>query len=647
VRWNAGLACVFAACQPWRTTGQDCSIDPPVPGDLVIEPLQCTEQLLPGGDGLVGADWFVATAWWRGVIRHPESSLTQSGVDGLTLIDAAPWGADDQLHELIPLVDGGWLHIDQWHVTSSGLVIDGRVAALPDEPVVGGVRRSVEWTFDPDEPWLAAEGANGWFIHPRGEVTLGAQAMIHADATLWFEGRVDRDLGGAVRVTGGRLLLDEPEGAIERVATGATIAGVTDGTHLELFRAGDLVARIPTTSPFRWDVPAIDAVRAVGSGSPSDTAPPSEDLLLLLGPSARVAITPSPARSLIASWSGREQGGDMPLPPLGGVIEVGAGERFVTVDAGFGHTPASTTLTLNEGETVHWTPWIGERDDDGGWVALGIGLPSDRSTDWRGSDARASLMAHSAGHDVAVFLVNRGTAVIDPSRWGLPLLAHGGTRIRGDGWVVEAWPVRPSTRKNSYGTVQFDVPDPATALQMASGGAATDRHLRVDVATLVELGPPEAIDLAPTAVRLDRPDDALDAWSPWFAWLDAGHALSPTGPVTWVSVADPGTLTLAEVDLALSRGATVASNGPRIELSVSTARPGDALPWDGSHTAIIHPDGGDLQDLWLVTDLGALPWPSDQAAPMTGRPRWALAVGLGPTTWAATGPIWFPAPALE
>ena len=103
------LPLLALACQPAgepefvETT--TCLTTPPTSG-VWVQPRQCGEQTPPGGEGTVG-DLVLANAKMRAILRQPAHALTVPGIGGGTLVDIAPWGHGDVLHEAIPIVGGG------------------------------------------------------------------------------------------------------------------------------------------------------------------------------------------------------------------------------------------------------------------------------------------------------------------------------------------------------------------------------------------------------------------------------------------------------------------------------------------------------------------------------------------------------------
>jgi hypothetical protein len=662
----AAALLLLGACQPWRwPDAAVCDPFPPSPGTLVIGPLVCAEQVPEGGEGRAGSDLYVATPHYRAVLRHPQDALTLSGAGGLTLIDWAPWGGPDVLHEAVPLVRDGSLIVVDHTVGDDFLLVDGLVGSLPDRAVTEGEAARIVWRFDPDEPRLWVDGADGWFVHARGDVERVGRSLLLPGASLVAEGPVTDDLGGAVRTGLGGLWLDAPADVWSWRGEQAW-TGHVDGS-LELWAGDEPWGRVPG-GDVQLSLPAaVTHGRAVGVGR----APrPQEEL------TAVDELQAGPMGTLDVRWSddgpdwatvhwehadGRR--GSAVLASPGGGVPVGAGEVAIEPSAGARWTvdPQSVVLGADEVQAVELA-WR-ERLPRAGWAAVTLDRPTDRSRTHRGTD-RAVLDAVAAdGFDYAALLAVDDTTAVDPEALGHPRLrVHGGTRVEGDGWRVEAWPVRPSDKKNAHGTLQYPVHDPVEALQLAAGGASRITNLRVDLPTLDALGAPHEADQPPHLVALEAPGDGLVDWAVWMRWLDAGRLVGPTGPVTWVPVPDPDLLTSAEVDAALRRGAVVASTGPRLQVTIDGLAPGDLAPLPSLATGdtgdtgtpapptvevYVHDVSGGLDELLVLGAGGEIlaTLPPEAGATVEVAPaRWMVVVGLGDTDWAVTGPIWVDPP---
>ncbi len=606
-----------------------------------MEPLRCADQRMVGGEGRINADLWVATDRFRAVLRHPESALTIAHVGGMSLLDLGSWpDGVDRVHEAVPLVEGGWLDVDDWWLDGTTVLMEGIVVSLPDQVAPGEGRRvTVRWVFEGDT--IRAEGADGFYVHPRGLVTRDARSLSTADLVIRDDG-TELDLGGAVRVRGNEFVVDRPEAAWAR---GDDLVEVlTTASELELQWEGEVVGRVPVDpeAPSVW-VEAVDAVRATSPRTAPGPWVPLDAAVVEapLGAEGLVDLVLPGERGAIVHWSFPDgRSGDRTMGPEGGLLGLGAGLVTLSIDPDPRRQAWTLDVEIGEGETVEVeVPRRGaaERSD---WALVLLGAPSDRNRSWRGTDNEAVRRAHAAGFDAAAFLVEDDTTTIDP--WALaqlPLVAHGGLVRRGVGpegpWRIDAWPVDENTRKNAHGAVGGPTDDPLVALTSAWGGDGTPRHLRVDLPTLAALGPAHTLPVLPDLVLLDAPDDDLGNWGPWLDRLAEGRTLVPTGPVTWAKVADRTRLTLADVDQALFAGEVSAGSGPRVTLERSRRGVLAQGRIDGGHTLELWTDRGLLHR----TDAPTLRWPDRPDA------RWVLAVLRSGPEWAVAGPVWLVDPA--
>jgi len=405
-------------CAPWRFDEVLCDAQPPEAGTVHIGPLLCSDQLPTGGNGRIGADLYVATPTYRAILRSPQDALTLSGTGGLTLVDWARWGESDMLHELVPLVDGGWLHPTDWTVGARTVEVIGVVGALPDRDTPQGAASSVVWTFPADRPCVQATGADGWFVHASGGVERQGRSLQRGSTTLASGGSVTDDLGGAMRLAEGELCLDASRDVWSWLGSTA-ISGDADG-ELELWSDDELVGRLPRGS-FDTTVPdVVSRVRAVADdAAPGDFLAIGHDLTPTTGPAGSVDLAlPEDGRWRSVAWTHADgRSGTTILPSGGGSVGTGAGTVTLTVTRGPTDEPWSQTLEVvgDDDPTTTTTDTAAESEPllvevearfaQGAWASVGIGRPSDRSRSWRGTDARALSLGAADGLDYQVFLV--------------------------------------------------------------------------------------------------------------------------------------------------------------------------------------------------------------------------------------------------
>lgn len=646
----------LAACQPVPEPPlpDGCDSSEPVEGTTLVGLVACEAQLLTDGEGR-GADAIIANHWVRAIVRHPESALTLLGVGGGTLVDVAPWGYRDRLHEVVPLVDGGWLDVDGFVVESDRVVVEGAVAPILGRPAPStlGERREVAWVPDPDGPWLRAEGADGLWIHVAGDFELLDGQLWSESVLVGHDGALVEDLGGPILTDGtGLLVAPTTDGAGHLPVPVLPISGeAPDAERIALYRRGERVGHVILTGPtFHVDVPAmVDAIRAEADGrAPSPFVKPDLDVSLALGPAGTLEIllahvgTPRP---VAVSWQDRTgRSGTELLPPGGGALTLGAGSY--TLDLSAGPTVAATSVRVDvpAGATETVSVTLAPVFDPGARVLVALPWHGPRSLDWRGSETRAldEAVAQGVGYAVVAPMNEVGAAEADPDvlawiRW------RNGTHLVAPAANVIAWPWSASGRQAAHGAIDPHGLDTSTALAAAS---VSGRETAVDLATLARLGAPWGP--RPDFVRLDDPDmTPAVAWAAWFAWLDAGIALAPLGPLTWVDIADPEALSEVDIEAGLLRGQVAPTTGPLLRLTVNGAGSGDVaeVPARGSVPARVELRGAPADATVVVVGDGGREVARGQGVvlvPTTD--RYLVAVAWWDGGWAATGPVWLHPP---
>lgn len=641
--WLLLTACQPSPSAPWSA---DCPGRPEA-GDVVIAPVSCEDQLLSGGEG-TGADLWVATAWYRAILRHPDSSMTLAGLGGGTLVDGAAWGSHDGLHEVVPLVDGGWLTSVEIEVEADSVVVRGELASAPGlAPVTApGEVREVRYVPDPDSPWLEIEGADGLWVHARGRYEVLGGRLVSTRRTYDPDGSGLLDLGGAVVSDGSALFLGDSAAAMEWLGTVHVSGSAPDATSLLLLEGDTPVGRVRLDTPdFSTRVPAsVTALRAEAPGhAASATSPPGEDLELVLGGAGDVELQlawSGRPRPVLATWKHADgRGGSQVLGATGGALSTGAGDVTVTLSAG---PEVHTTLTAEAPGVLRALLHV--RGERSGWSRVVLGAPVDRSLDYRGTDEDALALQVGAGAQLAVLAPAGDVAPAVES--DLPVRTRPGARLELDQGSILAWPWDASARLGAHGAPRPQGLTVEEGLAIAWGGPARQRFTALDLAALEAIpSPPWRVWPPPDYVRLDHPES--HSWAPWFAWLDAGIDLVPVGPAALVD-APPG-VAAAQLEDALRRGAACATSG----------HPGAAVaawPWFDGHAllqldawgagvdraALLGPGGGEL----ATWEIDRLPWSDTVVVPEAS--WWVLVVWEeGGEGWAATRPLWWNAPPLE
>lgn len=636
----------------------------PLAGDIVVAPLACEARVPQFGEGQPAADLWLATEQYRAVLRHAQDSLTVRGVGGATLVDLAPWPGVDTIHEIVPIVGGGWLVDVTVAPEIDGYTVSGTVAALPGlVPTDPGARRTVRYRASPDAPFLDVEGAEGFRIHPLGDEVLYDGFARTPGRMVGAQGEVV-DAGGGYDVFGtDRLVvgLDPVVWAGLAEEDPQTLGGTATGAEeIVLFRGGREVGRIPiASSELALVVPAdIDGVRSEASGyAPSPVVPPGSAVSLVLGAAGSLAVAPvwedGRPHWLSISWTSADaRAGIRRLGPDGGTLALGAGTFDLVVSAGPAFETAALHVELRPDEVQLLPLRLPARIDPGSYVLAGFRRPSDRSRDWRGSDATAAAQAAADGLSYATFTPLEDVSSVSAATPGFPpLLVRNGVTRAGDGYTIASWSWSSNDGKALHGAPIAPPRSPTDEAAAMSGGPGASRILNVDLGWLSAAGLPP-LPVHPDQVWLDRPRDGLGSWSPWFDWLDRSRPVIPTGPWTWVHVEDPLRIGIADIEQALARGDVCAGTGPRLALLVDQRPPGEEVSEvEGPHTIAIGLEGREgIDHLALVTEGGAteaLPLLPLQGLERMLASRWVLVAAWsddpeGP--WAVTGPVWLSAP---
>ncbi len=623
---------------------------------MVAGVVACSEQALPGGEGTV-EDLLLANAVVKLLLRHPTDALTVRA-GGATVLDAAPWDGTDRLHEVVPVVGGGWLDVDEVTTDDGRVEVSGRVVPLlPDRPASAeGERRSVRYVLRPDEPWLYVEGADGLYVHPQGDLELFERSIVAGDTVYaWDPGVEVEDLGGALFLHGaGRLLVSDRAQAWGWLADGDArrLEGTSTGAATLLLTSGGRPFGRVGVQNGAFDVevpPEVDGVRAEATGrATSETVPPRTHLDLPLGGSGTLVLLPSwvhQARPLDVAWRAQDgRSARVLVDPDGASLSLGAGVHELTLSGGPAYRPQTLRVELAPGQVETVGVQLVPRFDPGAWVALGIGRPCDRARDYRGSNLTSAVATAGDGLVWTVFAAEDDVCGTSSGRNWPQLLWADGVWLRGEGWSVLSWPWRVRAREALHGGVQQAGLGPADAAAALWGGFDDNRTLLVNAGWLDAVGPPHLVSPRPDLVALE----GLDDLGPWLAWLDAQRAVVPMGPVTWVPVTDPAQLGASDVEQPLVKGNVVAGNGPLVWLTVDGLPPGEIVSAgdtgvEPTYQVSVDVRGGDVDRVRLIGEGGVVlgeigPEGGTVTRPLPG--GYLLAVAEGEAEWAVTGPVW-------
>lgn len=637
-----------------------------------MAPVACDAMFLTRGVESTEDIW-LANNVFRAVVKHPYSSYSIVGIGGGTVIDAGIWGYGDWLHEVVPLVRGGWLDVEDMELMEDGVLLKGTIASLPDMPSPGeGEPAEVRWRIEPDSNWLHFEGADGLYLHGDGELKLYDGWLWNDTHVYGHDGHLVRDLGGAIRVDGAsKLLIADPHTALrEKVGgRGTPVSGTaTNAQRIVLIRDGEITGLFPVQGDgtFAAVVPAdTDWIRAQATGrSNSDWFVPGLDRQIgLAGPGSfevRPVWASEQRRPIRVDWTSFDgRAATNVLPSTGGTLFLGFGQYTATISAGPAFRPVTIDTEVDGVAVESIAVDLEERFDPGSWVAAGFGWQTDRSRTWRGTDTFPALDAYSRGADYVILAAEDDVADISDDGTAFPQMLHdnGSWTVAADGsWRVLTWPWTRSSHRPAGGAVDVRGLDANDAFAAATGAFTRDRHSVVDLGWLAQAPSPWAVDPRPEAVLLTPPGtEGPAAWSEWFDWLDAGAALTPVGELAWFEVPDRETPTRQDVLQSFHAGRSVATTGPWLSLEVDGAPISEEVDPESTapYAAIVELRGGlDVDHLALIGTGGTVwgSWPVDEEVELFGQlvdpGRWLIAVAWDDegTAFAATGPVWVEPP---
>lgn len=559
---------------------------------MLATSVACGSMLFANGDG-DSPDLWIGNDLYRAVLRHPQASLSLAGLGGVTIVDAAAWDRPDFVYEIAPLVGGGWLDVDDLTFVEHGLQVSGIVRALPARDAPGeGDRRTVTWRAAAGDPWLHAEGAEGFWISTTAAATRVDGWLMSEPSVLGHDGTVVSDLGGAIVVEGASSLLfsDTTRAWALRPGEHQQVSGTaSDATAVDLMAGGALVGRVPVAGDGSFDatVPAhVDGLRAIASGrAHSAITPPGAAVPLAIGGTGSVNLRPVwpdgvRQRPMGVAWVAPDgRSGLLRMEPAGTRIPTGAGVIDLWVSAGPAWNTRALRVELPPGASadlqVAMEPAMSAT---GTRVLTTLGWEGGRARTQGVSSADRARAAVAEGYEYAVLTaqddVSRTIPYLNDAAW--IRTTDGVTLTSPDGGSISAWPWGEDSGRSGHGAPRARDLSPQEALRLAWGGPSIDRYTRVDLAVLAALDEaPWAIEPTPSFVTLDVPGGPpFDAWAPWFRWLDAGRFVRPDGPDLWLDVGTPKRYGPVEITRALQAGDLSCGDGAWLTLRIDGVGPG-------------------------------------------------------------------------
>lgn len=605
-RWSPALLLVTGCSTALRPAVDEAACDPRTlaAGEVRVRRVPCSDELMTGGEALRG-DFLLENARLRAFFKS-DHALSRHGGSGGTLVDLAPPETPDGLVEVVPLIGDAWMaeaDLEPWAEGDRvGLDVTG---VLPDGRV-----HTVTWTLDADAPTLGLDGADAVMVVPgmnaaRVGDTLEARSGLSGGASLLYASDgIATDLGGWVRWDGVSQL---HAGTRETVVAArwperVHVSGETDGTAVSVRGAEGLLTRIPVRGGrFDAEVPAATTgLTAWKSGhEDSPTEPPGEELVLPVGAPGFLSVRAEDpdGRPLPATvWWGEERW----WTGTGGVpLGVGPGTRDLTVSAGPRYSIAALGTTRVR-DAVEIAVVLEPAHHEAALADLSIPAWPDPST--RRSSSRQLGLAAARGARFAVTTAadEIPDAVHDADTARFLTAFAGSHSPTADHGTVAAWPWSRSARRPAHGAADWRSLDASDVLALHADGGS--RFTVVEPAWLDTAGPVFDWAPAPDAVRLSGPQD-LERVAPA---LDAGAALGFVGPWTWLAGAAPEGPEIVASERALHTGATVAGNGPWIEVDVLGLGPGAQLdaPWMPVSVRCSGPDWMPISHARIIGDGG-------------------------------------------
>ncbi len=595
-------------------------------GQLRVKRVGCTGELPSGSDGRRG-DILLENQHLSLVFRASPEALSKHRIGGGTLIDATPSGVSDHLIEAIPLVQGGWMKVEEmdWGQDAEGgwVRVAGTSMGVPGlDDVQEGEPVQVTWRLAVDSRTVSFEGASQLYVHPGRDHVLVDTGFYRSGQALLSDAEGIQDLGGAVILEDLRkIVVGDWDPAQQELYTQASAGVCEDGG---LVQALDAQGRVVAWMPPSWETMLPESARTLRCAARREIWGPEQ-------PIGSESLEPGVFGTWIPIWDG----------PEAFVVQGPLGEQVVGPDQSLSLPPGEHALRLEAGPE---------------WNALELDLVVKASVihfseldwtarvepgDWRQADFFRSPWPSVGSRleplDDAQLAAARGiTYAVQsaPEQVGRPyttgwvaerIRLRAGSIAQSDSGVV--WSVGWSRNTQAgFGTADSQALDTLDLLAMAMATPAAGRLGIVDLDWVAQAGPAWAWSPAPTAIRVEGAEDLPALLS----LLDQGERLSLVGPLTWLEVPDAELPSAAHFERALFNGRSVASSGPW--LSVHPAE-----HWvEGGAVVDLDCQGAETMELHTESGSEVLSCGPQQAVV---RGPWVLLVVPG-QDWAIHSPVW-------
>lgn len=593
----------------------DCDPRTLEPGEVRVRRVPCDDELIDNGEGRVG-DWLIENAVARFVVRGPYASLTELDEIGGTLIDAARPDGQDLLSELTLAADRSVLE------------------AVEGDGVVELVAPGLRYRLRADSDVLEVEGtgaldgrllglpsvARAGLTLRSGDDFLGVAATLTEEAgPAWFTGAT------GIALSPERLWPD-----------GEALAGEADADAVRVEVDGQLVDRLPVVDG------AYDSVGPAGATLLGERAGCTYSGLAPVACGALyVRVGDNQNQDLRAVLTDGTE--SYVVPRGGGTVPVGPTPRPMVLWAGPAHSAYAFNY-LGDGQEIAVV--LPREVTADGWALADLAVEVTPDEDQGVVAADALHLRAGLGVDYAVILADDEIGVGAPDDHD-PIIAISGSRADGRLW---SWPWTTTSKKAAHGAVDWRGLAALDVLSV-SAGKTSDRRISVVNATQVEAMLAEA----PTYQWDPLPHGfALASLADLTIYLDLIAAYVPVaavGPLTWVRY--DSALNDVAVERGLIEAQTVASNGPRLDLSVqngpnpayATVRITVEAPmWMGMETLSLHtPEGTQTIDL-DETMSASFYLPATTAWVVASANGRKAAPFSETSAWAVSSPVWMAGP---
>ena len=596
-------------------------------GQLRVKRVGCAAELPTGSDGRRG-DILLQNQHLSLVFRAAPEALSKHQIGGGTLIDATPSGLTDHLIEAIPLVQGGWMQVEEmdWGQDAEGgwVQVTGTSMGVPGlPPVQEGEPVQVTWRLAPESRILTFEGAAQLYVHPGRDHVLVDKGFYRSGQVLLSDAQDIQDLGGAVILKDlSQIVVGDWDPAQQALYTQASAGVCQDGG---LVQALDAQGRVVAWMPPAWDTMLPESARTLRCAAQREIWGPEQPIdseTLAPGVSGRwIPIWEGPSAFVLQGPFGEQAvgpGESLSFPP---------GSHRLRLDAGPQWAPIELDLDVKS-SVIHFSEldWV-RRIEPGDWRQADFFRSPWPSVNSRVEPLEDAQRAAALGFSYAVQSAPEQVGRPYTSGWVAERIRlRAGSVTQGQGGVV--WSVGWSRNTQpGFGTADSEqLPNPLDLLALAMSTPAAGRLGIVDVDWVEQAGPAWAWSPAPTAILVEGPQDLPAV----LGLLEQGERLSLVGPTTWLEVPDQVLPAATHFERALFNGRSVASTGPWLSVHL----PG--LYLESGVVVDLDCQGAETMELLTESGIQELPCGSER---VSVQGPWVVLMVPG-ERWAIHSPVW-------